>query len=107
MGVARGVHQWGTLSSFAVPRANSASARGLERRCPGGSLKVALFARLQDLVRREGGKQMHDPSNGPRPAGLMAGAEARPVVAVKILIKEQAIAPVRIVLELASLPMHR
>src|SRR5688572_17470385 len=90
-----------------IPCASSRSTNGLQPRGSGWSFEIDLFARLKDLLRRERGKQVHDPSDGPCPAGLMAGAETRPVVAVKILIKEQAIAPMRIVLELAGAPIYR
>src|SRR5688572_16714768 len=124
MGLALGVHQWAATSGGAVilvmeatpsgcsfrepvrraqfSEHSSASTSGLERRYSVGSFKIDLLARLQDLLRRERGEQVHDPSNGPRPAGLMAGAQARSVVAVKMLIKQDAIAPVRIVLEVSS-----
>ena len=35
------------------------------------------------------------------PAGLVAGADASPVVAVKVLVKQDVLAPVRVVLKLA------
>src|SRR5207244_7186579 len=43
---------------------------------------------------------MHHAGDDSRPAGLVARAEAGPVVAVEVFVEQQAIAPVRVVLEL-------
>ena len=50
---------------------------------------------------------MHEPRNDPGPSGLVARAEAGAVVAVKILIKQDEVAPVRILLELSGAAVHR
>ena len=50
---------------------------------------------------------MQAPRDDPRPAGLVAGSEAGPVIAVEILIEQQAIAPVRVLLELPGAAMDR
>src|SRR5437763_1315555 len=42
---------------------------------------------------------MHGASDNAGPAGLMAGAEAGPVVAVEVFVKEDEVAPVGILLE--------
>ena len=53
------------------------------------------------VSRRE---QVHEPGDDAGPAGLVAGAEAGAVVAVEVLVEQQAVAPVRIVLELLASP---
>src|SRR5688572_13232925 len=58
-----------------------------------------LFSGQQGLG-RERGEQVHDPGDDAGPASLVAGAKPSAVVAVKILVKQEAVAPVRIVLEL-------
>src|ERR1700739_52727 len=50
---------------------------------------------------------MHAAGEDASPAGLMAGAEARPVVAVKVLVEREVITPVRVLLKLASAPVDR
>src|SRR5262245_49435677 len=50
---------------------------------------------------------MHDPRDHAGPSGLMTGAEAGAVVAVKVLVEENQIAPVRILLEHARAAKHR
>src|SRR5713101_4782908 len=42
---------------------------------------------------------MHAAGDDSRPASLVTGAEAGPVVAVKVLVKQDEIAPVRVLLE--------
>ena len=43
----------------------------------------------------------------PGPAGLVAGAQPRPVVAVEVLVEEDVVAPVRIGLELLRAAIDR
>src|SRR5262245_11224794 len=47
------------------------------------------------------------PRRQSRPARLMAGADARAIVAVEIFVEENQITPMRIVLELGCAPVHR
>ena len=79
-------------SEFPVPglcRARSASA-----------VEIGLLAAFEHLLRRDGREEMHGPGDDPGPAGLVAGAEAGAVVAVEVFVEQEAIAPVRVVLEL-------
>src|SRR4051812_43583357 len=50
---------------------------------------------------------MHTSGNDASPTGLMAGAEAGTIVAVKVLIEREVIAPVRVFLKLAGAPVDR
>jgi hypothetical protein len=43
---------------------------------------------------------MHEAGDDPGPAGLMAGTQAGPVVAVEVLVEQDEVAPVRVFLEL-------
>ena len=45
--------------------------------------------------------------NDPGPPGLVAGADARPVIAMEILVEEEVVAPVRIGLEFLGPAIHR
>src|SRR4051812_1350042 len=60
---------------------------------------IRLLPFLQRPFGREGREQVHQAGDDPRPAGLMAGPEPGAVVALEILIEQQAIAPVRVLLE--------
>ena len=50
---------------------------------------------------------MHDPGDHTGPSGLVAGPEAGPVVAVKLLIKQEVITPVRVIWKLSSTTVNR
>src|SRR6267142_4640883 len=65
------------------------------------------LAELEQLLRRGGGEQMHDPGDGAGPSGLMARAQAGPVVAVEVLAEEEEVPPVRVLLELLSSSVER
>src|SRR6516165_11382989 len=64
------------------------------------------LAELQRLLGRGGCEEVHGPGNDAGPAGLMACAEAGPVVAVEVLVEQDEIAPVRVFLELPGSPVH-
>ena len=44
-------------------------------------------AELEELFGRDRREQVHQPGDDPGPAGLMAGAESGPVVAVEVLVE--------------------
>src|SRR5262245_11403816 len=50
---------------------------------------------------------MHGPGDDAGPAGLMTGTEASTVVAVKVFVERQVIAPVRVLLKLAGASVDR
>src|SRR5215831_1628988 len=50
---------------------------------------------------------MHRSGNYPRPPGLMASPQARPIVPMEVLVELDAIFPVRIFLELFLASIHR
>ncbi len=52
-------------------------------------------------------EQLDHPADAAGPSRLMAGAEARAVIAMEILVEEQAIPPVRVALEFLGSPVHR
>src|SRR5882724_6234345 len=76
-------------ASMAMAAGSTSSVMGV--RWPGSSL--ARLTRLLPAL----GEQLGD---HPRPARLVAGPEARPVVAMEVLVEERHVAPVRIALEL-------
>src|SRR5215472_17117157 len=87
-------------------RAASRRARGLFAL---RSLRLDDRGRLAEhegLLRRGSREEMHGPRYDPCPSSLVARAETGPVVAVKVLVKEQVVAPVRILLELPGSPKH-
>jgi hypothetical protein len=55
---------------------------------------------FEDLIRADGGKEKHQTGDGPRPAHLVAGADAGSIIAVEILVEQDLIPPVAVVLEL-------
>ena len=65
------------------------------------------FAEFEHLLGAGGRKHMHAPGDDAGPAGLMAGAEAGAVVAVKVLVEREVIAPVRVLLKRAGAPVDR
>src|SRR5262249_43281281 len=65
------------------------------------------FAGIEDLLRHAGLEQLQEAGDAPGPAGLVAGAEARPVVAVEVLVEQDQVAPVRVLLELPRSPVNR
>src|ERR1700758_2470876 len=75
--------------------------RSLVRFHEGGRL-----AEREGLLGRGRGEQMHGPGDGAGPSGLVARAEAGPVVAVEVLVEQDEIAPVRILLELLAPPIY-
>src|SRR5207253_8082643 len=66
------------------------------------SLHDALPISFEDLVGLVCGEEMQEPGDGASPARLVAGAEAGPVIAVEVFIKEDAIAPVGVFLDRKS-----
>src|SRR5262245_41130568 len=50
---------------------------------------------------------MDDPRDDAGPARLVAGAKSRPIVSVKVLVKQNVVAPVWICLELVRAAVHR
>src|SRR5262249_54753913 len=65
------------------------------------------FAEFEHLLGAGGCKQMHAASDDTGPASLMAGTEAGTIVAVKVLVERQVIAPVWVLLKLAGTPVDR
>ena len=65
------------------------------------------LAELEHLIRRCRCEQMHGPSDDPGPTGLVTGPQPGAIVAMKVLIEGQAIAPVRILLEFLAAAINR
>lgn len=65
------------------------------------------LAEFEDLRRRRRREKVHDARDDASPAGLVTRAEPRAVVAVKVLIKQDQIAPMRIFLEFACAGINR
>src|SRR6185369_10485360 len=59
----------------------------------------AFFSELQDVLRWRGDEQVHDSGDDAGPAALMTGAKTGAVVAVKVFVEQQVVAPLRILLE--------
>jgi len=57
---------------------------------------------VQPFLGIDAPEEIEEERDEPRPARLVAGPEARAVVAVEILVEQNEIAPVRVVLELRA-----
>src|SRR5215471_7911693 len=68
-----------------------------------GSVK-SFFQHFSGIKHRE---RLDRPRHQPSPAGLMAGADTGAIVTVEIFVEENQITPVRIILELCSVAVHR
>ena len=66
-----------------------------------------LLAAFQALLRIERAEELDQLRHQPGPAGLMAGAEPRAVVAVEVFVEQDVVAPVGIGLELLRAAVHR
>src|SRR5262245_55152295 len=67
----------------------------------------SVFVEARDAVRHdargiENAEELDQPSDETRPARLMAGAQARAVVAVEVLVEQDQVAPVRVRLEFSG-----
>ena len=62
---------------------------------------------LKNLLGGGGRKQMHGAGDYPGPSGLVARSYARPIVRVKVFVKQDEIAPVRVFLKFFGSPIHR
>ena len=73
------------------------------------SLRAAdvALAGLEIALAVDRAEQLHQARDEPRPAGLVAGAEARAVVAVEVFVEQDVVAPVRVVLELGDPAIDR
>jgi hypothetical protein len=67
-----------------------------------GCLGIGSLAAFESLLRRESRKEMCQAGDNACPSRLVAGAEAGPVIAVEVFVKQQAIAPMRIFLKLSG-----
>ena len=65
------------------------------------------MAEFEHLIGRRGSEQVHGSRYDSRPACLVAGAKPSPVIAVKILVEQDQVAPVRIVLKLLGAAVDR
>ena len=65
------------------------------------------FAAFETLLRRDRREEVHGAGDDPGPAGLVARADAGAVVAVEVFEELDAIAPVRVFLELLRAAVHR
>src|SRR5215472_3424497 len=65
------------------------------------------LAERECLLRCGGGKQMHHARHDSAPSRLVAGAETRSVIGVKVFVEKNIVAPVRILLELPGGPVDR
>ena len=52
-------------------------------------------------------KQLNEPRYDTGPTGLMAGAETRTIVAMKVFVEQNIVLPVRIALKFAGTAEHR
>src|SRR5262245_1513098 len=77
------------------------------RSSSGRAREANLFAAGEPRLGGHLREQLDQPGNDAGPAGLVAGAQARPVVAVEVFVELQVIAPVRVLLELAGPAEHR
>src|SRR5262249_26562216 len=61
----------------------------------------------ENLLRRGGREEMHEPSDNAGPAGLVAGAEAGSVIAMEVFVEQNQVAPVRVLLKLSGAAIDR
>src|SRR5215469_8125217 len=66
-----------------------------------------FLRRPQDIGGAHSGKEVKRAGDETRPSSLMACSQARTVIAVKIFVKEDVVAPVRILLELLRCSVNR
>src|SRR5512134_479735 len=85
------------MALFLVPAHLLPDPAGLEL-LPGG---------LQRVGRSHAPEEVEKPCDEAGPAGLVAGPDAGPVVAVEVLVEEDQGAPVRVVLELGRAAVDR
>src|SRR5262249_42491138 len=64
-------------------------------------------APLEEILRAASREYVHHSRDHAGPAGLMARAEARPIVALEVLVEQGPAPPVRVLLELPSASVHR
>src|SRR4029077_10050331 len=95
-----------SLGRLRKARTLSAGRRASSLR-PATRLEIRPLSAFQGLLGGQGREQVHSPGDDSGPAGVVAGAQASPVVAVEILVKQEAIAPVRVVLELTGTSRER
>src|SRR6516165_6074888 len=69
-------------------------------------LQLRAPAGLKELRCVHEAKQLYQAGDHSRPSGLMAGTQARSVVPVEVLVKQDVVAPVRIGLELPRAAVH-
>src|SRR6478752_2353277 len=62
-------------------------------------LRVDLLTALEQRCSIDRSKQMNESGNQPCPSGLVACSQSCSIVAMKILVEQQIIAPVRVSLE--------
>jgi hypothetical protein len=73
----------------------------------GGLFECAPLAHFQEPFGVQGPVELDDFCHEPGPAGLVARAESRSVVPVKVFIEQDVVAPVRIGLELFGASINR
>ncbi len=66
-----------------------------------------FLGRQQHVGRLDAAEEIQQAGDDPRPTGLVAGAEAGPVVPVEVLVEEDQVTPVRILLELRGASVDR
>src|SRR5215469_7759158 len=72
-----------------------------------GHLGDDFLRRPQDIGGAHSRKEVERAGDETRPSSLMAGSQARTIVAVEIFVEEDVVAPVRILLELLRCSVHR
>ena len=71
-----------------------------------GFLECGLLAAFQEPFGIQDSIELDEFGHEAGPAGLVARAQSRPVVAVKVFIEENVVTPVRIGLELVRAPIN-
>src|SRR5262249_24463425 len=86
-------------SGLSAPRSALATRKLATHLRFGERFGIGLFAPRESAFRRDAREEVQGTGDDSGPAGLVAGAQASSVVAVEILVEQDAIAPVRILLE--------
>src|SRR5438552_135287 len=77
---------------------------------PGGGLYLLEYLHLaafEECLRVEVAEQVNQLPDKTCPPGLVAGSQTGTVVAMKVLVEEDVVAPVRVALELLATTVHR
>src|ERR1700761_4019146 len=101
------MHLFAAQSLRALTHATLQRSPAYENSGLGFHLKCSLTSCVEIVLRVESGKETHERRYSSRPPGLMTGTDSCAIIAVKILVEENIVAPVRIFLKLLCAAEYR